>query len=189
MLCRMLVGPVVQFYIFWLPLYLKNTHGLDLKAIGMFAWLPFLFGDIGSIAGGWTSGRLLARGIPVTGTRQITMGIGAACCLFSIAVALSTQAAAAIAFVCVVLFGHTFLSANMFAAISDQFPPEAVGRVTALTGIAGGISGFLFPLLTGLFVDKVGYAPVFTLAAVMPALGCVALFTLSRRLRPVDLTS
>ena len=188
MACRLLVGPVVQFYIFWLPEYLYREHGFNLKTIGMFAWLPFLAGDIGSIMGGWSAGRLMARGSSATRARQLTMGFGAACCLMSIAVAYSSTAFAALAFICVVLLGHTFLSANMFAAISDMFPPEAVGRVTALTGIAGGLSGFTFPLLTGTLVDHFSYTPVFLLVAVMPALGCLALFLTVRRLEPVAMS-
>ncbi len=189
MACRMLVGPVVQFYIFWLPEFLYRQHGFNLKTIGMFAWLPFLFGDIGSIMGGWVAGRLISRGWSVTRARRFTMGLGAACCLMSLAVALSASAFYAMAFICIVLFGHTFLSANMFSSISDMFPPEAVGRVTALTGIAGGLSGVIFPLLTGMLVDKFSYTPVFVLAAGMPALGCLALFLTVRRLEPADTVS
>ena len=186
MLCRFLVGPVVQFYIYWLPEYLYRQRGLSLKTIGMFAWVPFLFGDIGSILGGWVSGRLIRRGLSVTAARAITMGVGAGCCLLSFAVAQAATASAALAFICLVLAGHTFLSANMFAAISDLFPNNAVGRVTALTGVAGGLSGMLFPLLTGFLVDRFSYLPVFSLAAVMPLAGVGALFLIAGRLTPSD---
>lgn len=181
MLCRLLVGPVVQFYIFWLPEYLYRERGLTLKSIAMFAWMPFLFGDIGSMAGGWVAGRLLRAGVSLEATRKITMFLGAGFCLLSLAVAGAPDARMALVWICCVLFGHTFLSANMFAVISDMFPGNAVGRVTALTGIAGGVSGMLFPLLTGFLVDRFSYAPVFALAALMPALGCVVLFGLRRR--------
>jgi ACS family hexuronate transporter-like MFS transporter len=184
--CRMLVGPVVQFYIYWLPEYLYRQRGLSLKEIGLFAWVPFLFGDIGSIAGGWLAGWLIRRGFSVTNARRISMGIGAACCLLSFAVVAARTIPAAFAGICFVLLGHTFLSANMFAAISDVFPGKAVGRVTALTGIAGGLSGMLFPLLTGVLVDHFSYIPVFSLAAVMPLAGILLLFALVRTLRQVD---
>ena len=187
MACRMLVGPVVQFYIYWLPEYLYRQRGLSLKQIGLFAWVPFLFGDIGSVAGGWLAGRLIRRHYSVTNARRITMGIGAACCLVSFVVVGARTIPGALAGICLVLFGHTFLSANMFAAICDVFPTGAVGRVTALTGIAGGLSGMLFPLLTGVLVDHFSYLPVFSLAAVMPLAGCLLLFTAVRQLRQVTL--
>jgi ACS family hexuronate transporter-like MFS transporter len=124
----------------------------------------------------------------VTNARRITMGIGATCCLLSFAVVAARSVPGALAGICCVLLGHTFLSANMFAAISDVFPGSAVGRVTALTGIAGGLSGMLFPLLTGVLVDHFSYIPVFSLAAVMPIAGCVLLFSLVPVLRQVSMS-
>uniref|UniRef100_UPI00132F9C7D MFS transporter n=1 Tax=Escherichia coli TaxID=562 RepID=UPI00132F9C7D len=38
---------------FWVPLYLSKTYGMDLKQIALFAWLPFLAADLGSIASGY----------------------------------------------------------------------------------------------------------------------------------------
>jgi ACS family hexuronate transporter-like MFS transporter len=86
-----------------------------------------------------------------------------------------------------VMFGHTWLSANMFAAISDIYPDGAVGRMTALTGIAGGVSGLLFPLLTGFLVDRFSYTPVFLIAAFMPAAGVLCLGVLGRKFQRIAL--
>jgi MFS family permease len=49
-----------------------------------------------------------------------------------------------------------------------------------LTGVASGLSGLLFPLLTGLLVDRISYTPVFLLAAAMPLIGTIALFLLGK---------
>ena len=89
--------------------------------------------------------------------------------------------------ICFVLFGHTALSANMFAAMSDLFPSSAVARVTGLTGIAGGISGMIFPLLTGWLVDHISYTPVFAMASLMPAAGLLVLVALAGRFQQVNL--
>ena len=184
MLCRFFVGPVVQFYLFWTPQYLYHSRGLSLAQIGLFAWVPFLFGDIGSVGGGWMAGLLLRCNFSLSAARYLTMYAGALCCVLSAAVVETASATAAIAFICLVLFGHTGLSANMFAAISDLVPKSAVGRVTGLTGIAGGLSGLLFPLLTGFLIDRFSYAPVFFLAAIMPLLGVSVLKGIVRKIRP-----
>jgi MFS transporter, ACS family, hexuronate transporter len=181
--CRMLVGPVFHFYIAWMPEYLHRERGLSLAAIGLSAWVPFLLGDAGSILGGWAAGRLIRRGFSVTATRRITMGFGAACCLLSFAVVQASTAWGALAMICIVMFGHNCLSANMYATISDLFPNNAVGRITALTGISQGVSAILFPLLTGVLVDYFSYLPVFSLAALMPVSGCLVLFFAVPRLR------
>lgn len=184
MACRFLVGPVLQFYWYWMPDYLNTARGLSLTQIGAFGWIPFVMGDIGSISGGWAAGQLIRRHFSLKSARQLTMYGGAILCLASFAVYFVPTAGQAIAVIGVVLFGHTFVSANMFAAVPDMFPDHLVGRVTGLHGLCGGLSGLLFPLLTGFLVDHFSYAPVFALAAVMPLAGVAALFTLSRGLRP-----
>lgn len=89
----------------------------------------------------------------------------------------------ALTMISVAVAADNFLSANMFAAVTDLFPDQQVGRATGLTGIAGGLSGMLFPLLTGALVDHVSYKPVFLLVAVMPLLGTLALFAAGRQYR------
>jgi ACS family hexuronate transporter-like MFS transporter len=187
MLLRGLVGPVVQFYWYWMPAYLYQARGLSLAAIGLFAWIPYLFGDVGSIAGGWAAGFLIRRGWSIQAARLATMGFGAACCAMNIGVAKTPSAEVAIAFICLVMFGHCWLSSNMFASISDIYPEGAVGRMTALTGIAGGISGLLFPLLTGFLVDRISYTPVFFIAAVMPAAGVLCIGLLARKFQRITI--
>jgi ACS family hexuronate transporter-like MFS transporter len=185
MLCRLLVGPVVQFYIYWLPEYLYRARGFSLTEIAFFAWIPFLFGDLGSIGGGWASGFLIRRGYSVRSARVITMGFGAALCFLSLAVVLVKTVPVALIAICCVLFGHTAVSANMFATISDIFPSSAVARVTGLTGIASGLSGMLFPLLTGMLVDRISYTPVFAMASLMPAAGLLILVIFAGRFTQV----
>lgn len=189
MACRFLVGPVLQFYWYWTPDYLYTVRGLSLREIGAFSWIPFLMGDLGSISGGWVAAFLMRRNFSANQARQITMYFGAILCLASFAVYFVPTLPEALGVIGAVLFGHTFLSANMFAAVTDMFPDEAVGRATGLHGICGGLSGFLFPLLTGFLVDHFSYSPVFALAAVMPLAGTIALFVVSKGLQPVSLPS
>jgi ACS family hexuronate transporter-like MFS transporter len=180
MLARMIAGPVVQFYWYWTPDYLYSARGMSLAAIGAFAWIPFLMGDIGSVTGGWVAGRMLRRGYSVPATRRATLMFGALCCLASMTVVAVPSATAAIAVIGMVLFGHTFFSANYFAVITDLFPERAVGRVTGLTGLAGGFGGLVFPLVTGILIDTVSWTPVFVLAALMPMAGGLVLLYLAR---------
>ena len=78
----------MQFYIYWMPEYLYRARGFSLTEIAFFAWIPFLFGDLGSIGGGWVSGFLIRSGYSVRAARIITMGAGATLCFLSLAVVL-----------------------------------------------------------------------------------------------------
>jgi ACS family hexuronate transporter-like MFS transporter len=88
--------------------------------------------------------------------------------------------------ICIAIAADNFLSANMFAAVTDLFPDSHVGRASGLMGIAGGLSGMLFPLLTGALVDRISYAPAFMLVAIMPMAGTLALFAVGRKYRTLD---
>ena len=57
-LARFCADPVWWLYITWLPLYLYNVRHFSLQQIGLFAWLPFVAADAGSLLGGWLSGHL-----------------------------------------------------------------------------------------------------------------------------------
>ena len=86
----------------------------------------------------------------------------------------------------VAIAADNFLSAHMFAAVTDLFPEHQVGRAAGLMGIAGDLSGALFPLLTGILIDRFSYTPVFLLVALMPLAGTVALFAVGRKYRQLD---
>jgi ACS family hexuronate transporter-like MFS transporter len=181
MLCRFFVGPVIQFYWYWLPSYLFSAEHMSLVRIGALSWVPFFLGGLGGVAGGWSAGWLLKRGFSRYNARRITMYASSAMCLASFVVPFEHSTVISLSIMSIAIFGHNFLSANMYGAITDLFPGNAVGRATGLTGVAGGLSGFLFPLLTGLLVDRVSYKPVFALAAVMPLIGTLALLILGKR--------
>jgi ACS family hexuronate transporter-like MFS transporter len=184
--CRFFIGPVMQFYWYWIPNYLYNVRHMSMTEIGIASVLPFLFGDLGGVLGGWLAGRLLSRGMSVARVRKLLMYTSAVLCVASGIVPLCFSRWAALSMIGVAIFADNFLSANMFAAISDLFPEKKVGRATGLTGFAGGLSGLLFPLLTGFFADRGSYTPVFVMLSLMPLAGTVALFLFGRRYRTLN---
>jgi MFS transporter, ACS family, hexuronate transporter len=181
MLCRFFIGPVIQFYWYWLPSYLFSVDHLSLAGVGAMSWIPFFLGSGGGIAGGWAAGWLHKHGFTTYNVRRITMYSSGVLCLASCIVPFVASIWVSLVVMSVAIFGHNFISANMYGAITDLFPEAAVGRATGLSGVAGGLSGLMFPLLTGLLVDHVSYTPVFLLAAAMPLAGTVALFALGKR--------
>lgn len=180
MMCRFFIGPVIQFYWYWIPNYLFSVRHMSMVQIGALAWLPFFLGDLGGVGGGWAAGVLQRRGMSILNVRRVTMYGSALLCVTSLIVPYMNHIGPAMAMIGLAILGDNFLSANMYGAITDLFPDHRIGRVTGLTGVAGGLSGLLFPLLTGVLVDRVSYTPVFVLIAVMPLMGAAALFLLGR---------
>lgn len=183
MLCRFFIGPVMQFYWYWIPSYLYSVRHLTLTQVGFLGWIPFLLGDSGGVAGGWVASALAKQGLNAYAVRRITMWTSATLCLASLAVPFLHNTAAAFLAIGTVVMADNFLSANMFGAITDLFLDHTVGRATGLTGVAGGLSGLLFPLLTGYLVDRFSYEPVFMMVAFMPLIGTALLFLIGRQYR------
>jgi len=183
MLCRFFIGPVVQFYWYWLPSYLYTARHLSLIQVGALSWIPYFLGSMGGVAGGWSAGWLQKRGASAYKVRSITMYGSSLLCIASLAVPFVASTYAAFVTISIAIFAHNYLSANMYGSITDLFPESAVGRATGLSGVAGGLGGLLFPLLTGVLVDRVSYTPVFAIAAMMPLAGTLALFLIARKRR------
>ena len=60
---RFLIDPVWWTFLFWLPDFFSKRYGVDLKNYGPPLVTVYVMADIGSVLGGWSSSRLLKRGV------------------------------------------------------------------------------------------------------------------------------
>ncbi|HEY0273946.1 MAG TPA: MFS transporter, partial [Chitinophaga sp.] len=65
----------------------------------------------------------------------------------------------AIAVICIGAAAHQAWSANLFTTVSDMFPKKAVGSVTGIGSMAGGIGGVLLQQLAGRLNDHYSATP------------------------------
>jgi ACS family hexuronate transporter-like MFS transporter len=177
-LARFFTDPVIYFVIFWLPEYLRNERGFDLAMVGKFAWVPYVFGDIGYILGGWLSGRLIRAGWPLPRARKAVMAMGACCMPIAIAAPFVREAWMAIGATCFVTFGHAFWVSNIQAIPTDLFHSGEMGTATGFSGMGGAIGGIVATLGTGYLVTHYSYAPVFLMAGLMHPLSAVLIYRL-----------
>src|ERR1700687_4187011 len=66
------------FYLFWLPKYLYDARGFDVRAVGTFAWIPYAAAGVGCLLGGWFSGYLIRRKFSLSVSRKLALGLSAA---------------------------------------------------------------------------------------------------------------
>jgi ACS family hexuronate transporter-like MFS transporter len=177
-LSRFLTDPVWWLYVTWLPLYLFNARGFDLKQIGMFAWLPFLTADAGSLLGGWLSGHLISRGWSIDRARKAVIAASALCMTAGIPAAFASDAFVALGFISIVTFGFQAWINNVQTLPSDLFPQQTVAAVAGLGGVGAGIGAILFTLTTGWVVDHFSYTPILIIAGLLPLLGTAVLFVI-----------
>lgn len=184
---RFLVDPVWWLYITWLPLFLYKVHGFDLKQIGLFAWVPYVAADAGSLFGGWLSGYLIGRGWTVNAARKIVIAFAALLMPAGIAAAYTPSAMAALILIGIVLFGFQVWINNVQTLPSDFFPSKAVGSVAGLGGTGAGIGSMIFIFSTGWVVDNFSYTPVLVAAGLLAPIGTIVLFVLAGNIKKVQL--
>jgi ACS family hexuronate transporter-like MFS transporter len=177
-LARFFTDPVIYFIIFWLPEYLRKERGFDLKAVGDYAWVPFVVGGVGYILGGWLSGRLMRAGWALPSARKFVMLLGALVMPASILAPLVPAAWMAIAATCFVTFGHALFVSNVQTLPTDLFRGHEIGTASGFSGMGGAIGGILANLGTGYIVQHFSYAPIFFLAGLMHPLAIALVYWL-----------
>jgi ACS family hexuronate transporter-like MFS transporter len=155
------------FYLFWLPKYLYDARGFDIKAIGTFAWMPSAAAGVGCILGGAFSSYLLRRRFSLGVARKAGLGISAALMPFVILIP-HVAVSWAIALFCVAYFGQQSWSTLVMVLPTDLFPVGIVGSVAGLVGFGGAMGGIAFGEVAGYLLDHgVGYSAVFRVAGTL----------------------
>src|SRR5262249_37292986 len=153
--------PAWQFFTYWIPLYLATERHLKLKEIAVFAWLPFLAGDLGSLVGGALGPFFMRHGASVIRARKLSAFVCASLMVLAIFIGSAPTAGWAIFFFCVGAFAHQAMSATLLTLPADLFPNRAVATANGLSGMFGGLGGLIFTGLVGIAVHHAGYAPLF----------------------------
>ncbi|MFN3582639.1 MFS transporter [Phenylobacterium sp.] len=177
---RMLADPTWGTLSFWIPLYLVQTRGFDLKQIAMFAWLPFLAADLGCLFGPTVVEFLQRRGVSLINARRGAFTLGALMMTGMVFVGRVESPYAAIALLCLGGFAHQTLSVTVITMASDLFKRSEVATVAGMAGTFGNLGVLVFSLLIGGLVATVGYDPFFVALGLLDLAGAVILWTLVR---------
>lgn len=164
-----LTDPVWWFYLFYLPMFLHDNYGLDLKAAYWPIVIVYAVSSVGSIGGGALSGALMRRGRSVNSGRKITMLLMAVCVLPIMLVPhMHTLFPAnpwpAVGLIALAAAAHQGWMANLYSTATDMFPSTAVSTVIGWGGAVGSLGGALFTWLVSHYFS-LHPLPIFILAA------------------------
>ena len=185
---RFLIDPIWWMFLFWLPDFFARRYGLDLKNFGPPLVAVYAISDIGSIAGGWLSSKLIRVGFSVNRARKLTMLLASILVLPVMFAMYADNLWLAVAVVGAATAGHQAFSANLYTFPSDVFPRQAVASVVGIGGTAGAIGGMLMSKYAGWVLDSIGsYTPIFMVAGAVYFLALAAIHVLSPRMQTVTL--
>jgi ACS family hexuronate transporter-like MFS transporter len=183
---RFFLDPVWWLFVSWLPIYLVDQFGFDIKQIGLFAWVPYAGAAIGALFGGWLAGRLLLRGWSVNKARKFTITLGGAIMLPSL---LATSAASdpliAVLLIAVILFGFQLAIGNIQTLPSDFFDGKSVGSLAGVGGTAA-VVGVLITTWIVPAITTTSYVPFFILGAALVPLAVGSVWFFGGTIKPVQ---
>ncbi|QKJ31528.1 MFS transporter [Mucilaginibacter mali] len=171
-LSRFFIDPVWWLFVTWLPTFLKEQFLFDIKQIGAFTWVPYLFAAIGGLLGGFYSSRLIRNGKDPVKARKLAIAIGCALMLAGLTGiviyldSLKDNPTLAMGLISTTLFGFQFLINNLQTLPSDYYSGKNVGTVSGM----GGTAAVLGTLLTTWMVPvltKTSYTSFFVLGALL----------------------
>ncbi len=175
-------------YVGWMPKYLLDMHEFSTAQMGCVAWIPYAASGVGSVAGGWLSGRLLLSGYSLNFSRKLVLGLSAAlmpCMLLVTRVPVAWE----IAMFSTAFFAHLSFSTLVITLPADMFPRHVVGSVAGLVGFGGSMGGVLFNTLAGYLLHSFGrasgYPIVFAIGSTFHVLGFLVILFIIRDIRPI----
>src|SRR5690606_28356035 len=121
------IDPIWWLFIVWIPIYLSEVFGMNVKEIAFSAWLPYLGAMIGAWFGGLFAKNRLKVGWTVDKTRKTIITLGCLImipCLFLLK--SPGSATNAVLIMAVLLFGFQTAIGNIQTLPSDMFSGKTV---------------------------------------------------------------
>jgi ACS family hexuronate transporter-like MFS transporter len=179
-LARMVSDQVWYFCLFWMPGYLQENLNLSLIQAGLIGWVPFLCADVGGVASGVASDRMVVRGAAPWQARKRVLMVAALLAPLAVAIPLTSHLWIAVVAFCAVAVVCQIWLFNLTTLVADVFPRNTVASVLGISGSFGAFGGLLSNVLIGNSVGTLGFVPVFV---VMGCLHLIAAALISRYVR------
>lgn len=186
LISRFFIEPIWWLFVGWMPIYLADVYGFNVKEIGLFAWVPYVGAGIGSITGGYFAGKLMMKGASVDKARKRTITIGGVIMFLGL-LATIFFANTPLKFVLIVagvLFGFQFVISNIQTIPSDLFSGKSVGSLAGFGGTVGLFAVILMNFLVPVIAEQ-SYTPIFIMIAVFVPLGVLSVYFFAKEIKPI----
>jgi ACS family hexuronate transporter-like MFS transporter len=189
-LARILVDPIWYFYLFWLPKFLAQEHGIRGSAAAPYLSAVFAFSGLGCIASGYLSSALVKSGWSVNWARKTVMWtLVAIMCPTLVAANQVGNVTGMMTLICVAVGAHQALSTHLYTLASDLFPSRVIGMVVGLGSCLSGLASVITAELIGRVLEHNpnSYTVLFVTAACLYPAAMLAIQALSPRLAPAKI--
>ena len=181
------IDPIWWLFIVWIPIYLNEVFGLDVKEIAFSAWVPYVGAMIGAWTGGLIAQNRLSKGWTVDKTRKLVITLG---CLIMIPCFFLLKAPGtavnAVIIMAVLLFGFQIAIGNVQTLPSDMFSGKVVGTLSGFSGTAAKLGAFGLTALIPLLTKGGNYIPAFLIGGALTIIALLAVWVLIPKVKPLS---
>jgi ACS family hexuronate transporter-like MFS transporter len=187
---RMLVDPIWYFYLFWLPKFLAQEHGISGTAAAPYLSAVFACSGVACIASGYISSRFVTWKWTVNRARKTVMwSLVVLTCPTLVMADRIANVNAMVALICLAVGAHQALSTHLYTLASDLFPSQITGMVVGLGSSLSALVSVVTAELIGrvLQSNPTSYVVLFVTAACLYPAAMLVIQALSPRLVPVKI--
>lgn len=148
---------VISLFLIWLPTYLTEQHGVQLKDLGFASGALWLVMFILILTAGTVSDKILQQGKSKFMARGVIAIIGFVVFCIALFFALKTDNLVANVIWLSLCLGGIGISMGMSWAAATDLGRNFAGTVSGWMNMWGNIGALLSPLLAGFFADRIGW--------------------------------
>jgi MFS transporter, ACS family, hexuronate transporter len=186
-IASMVIDPIWWLFVFWIPIYLFEVYGMDVKTIGLYGWVPYAGAMLGAWFGGLLAQNRIKAGWSVDRARKLTIYLGCGIMLPTL-LAMSSPGGpvTAVLLMAAILFGFQTAIGNVQTLPSDFFGGKTVGTLAGFAGMGAklGAAGltYLVPWLT----SGGNYTPAFVIGAALALFAMGSIWILCPKIEPLQ---
>ena len=181
------IDPIWWLFVFWIPIYLNEVYGMDVKAIGIYGWVPYVGAMLGAWFGGLLAQNRLKAGWSTNKTRKLTITLGCLLMLPALlAMANPGSPATAVMIMAVILFGFQTAIGNVQTLPSDLLGKKAVGTLSGFSGMAAKLGAVGLTSLVPYLTADGNYTPAFVIGASLAITAMAAIWILIPKIEPLS---
>ncbi|MGZ9899258.1 MFS transporter [Shewanella gaetbuli] len=180
------IDPIWWLFVFWIPIYLNEVYGMDVKSIGIYGWVPYVGAMLGAWFGGLLAQNRIKAGWDTNKTRKLTITLGCLIMLPALlAMANPGAPTVAVLIMAVILFGFQTAIGNVQTLPSDLFGKKAVGTLAGISGMAAKLGALGLTALVPYLTENGNYTPAFVIGASLAVIAIIAVWGLIPKIEPV----
>ena len=181
------IDPIWWLFIFWIPIYLFEVYGMDVKQIALYGWVPYMGAMVGAFFGGLLAQNRFKAGWSTDSTRKLVITLG---CLVMLPELLAMSnpgtPVVAVLLMAIILFGFQTAIGNVQTLPSDFFGGKTVGTLAGFSGMAAKLGAVGLTSLVPILTAGGNYTPAFMIGAGLSLTALASIWILCPKIEPLS---